>query len=111
MTDRPAAFEAEPWLKPDLSALPPPQALPPPGWYQFGPGETRWWDGYQWTTAARANTPGAGSYVVAVAVPIVGVILAIIQFSRSNVGPGFALLGTSIFAWIVAAIVVVALGP
>src|SRR5262249_16043465 len=46
--------------------------------------------------------PGAGSYIVAILFPIVGAILAIIQFARSNTGPGFALLLTSavsFFVW------------
>jgi hypothetical protein len=43
-----------------------------------------------------SGSPWAGSYVVAVLLPIVGVILAIIQFARGNSGPGAALLLTSI---------------
>ena len=42
---------------------------------------------------------GAGSYIAAVLLPIVGVILAIIQFARGNTGPGAALLLTSVVAF------------
>ena len=44
---------------------------------------------------------GAGSYIAAVLIPIVGVILAIIQFSRGNTGPGAAVLLTSTVAFCV----------
>jgi hypothetical protein len=47
---------------------------------------------------ASDDKPGVGSYVVAVLLPIVGVILAIRQFARNNVGPAVALLLTSIVA-------------
>ena len=53
--------------------------------------------------APAAAKPGAGSYIVAVLIPIIGAILAIIQFARGNTGPGAALLLTSIvagFIWI-----------
>jgi hypothetical protein len=56
------------------------------------------------TAEAIHGPPGAASYVLAVAFPIVGVILAIVAFARSHVGPGFALLltsGVAFFAWLV----------
>ena len=50
----------------------------------------------------RDTTPGAWSYVVAVLVPFVGVILAVVAWARGHVGPGFALMATSMIAWTVA---------
>jgi hypothetical protein len=44
------------------------------------------------------DKPGAGSYIVAILLPIVGVILAIRQFARNNSGPALALLLTSVVA-------------
>jgi hypothetical protein len=73
----------------------------PAGWYPFDKDRgVRYWDGSQWVrpadySDAPAETPGAGSYIVAVLFPVVGVVLAIIQFARGNVGPGLALLVTS----------------
>src|SRR5688572_6163982 len=52
----------------------------------------------------KQDTPKAGSYIVAVLIPIVGVVLAVRQFARNNIGPGFALLVTSVAvgaAWLV----------
>jgi hypothetical protein len=50
---------------------------------------------------APAKKAGVGSYIAAVLLPIVGVILAIVQFSRGNVGPGLALLLTSIVSFFI----------
>ena len=83
------------------------QALPPPGWYS-DPGDDstrRYWDGGRWTESrapidkkAADRPAGALAYAAAVAFPIGGVILSIIQFARSNTGHGAALLLTSIVA-------------
>lgn len=48
--------------------------------------------------AGDDDTPGVGSYVLAILLPIAGVILAIRQFAKSNVGPALALLLTSVVA-------------
>ena len=39
---------------------------------------------------------------MAVLVPFVGVILAVVAWARGHVGPGFALMATSTIAWAVA---------
>ncbi len=49
----------------------------------------------------QVKRPGWGSYVLAILFPIVGVILAIIQYARGNAGPATALLLTSIVAFFV----------
>lgn len=46
-------------------------------------------------TYETAGEPGTGSYLLALLVPIIGVLLAIVALSRSYVGPGLALLATS----------------
>lgn len=50
---------------------------------------------------SRNGRPGAGSYLVAVLVPIVGVILGIIALAKNKVGPGLALVLT---AWVAMAV-------
>ena len=50
------------WGAPPLAGVPPtgpPPPGPPPGWYPdpSGPGSERWWDGRQWTSAARPAAP------------------------------------------------------
>ena len=52
-------------------------------------------------TAATPKQPGAIGYILAVLIPIIGLIGAIIQFGRGNVGPGFALLITSSLAFFI----------
>lgn len=58
---------------------------------------------------AESGDPGVGSYIVTVLVPIVGVILSIIAFGRGKVGPGFALLLTSVVSWGVWAMLLLAM--
>jgi VIT1/CCC1 family predicted Fe2+/Mn2+ transporter len=84
---------------------------PASGWYPDPEheGTQRFWNGSEWTESRAPlkqaeRTPGAGSYVVAVLLPIVGAILSIIQFARGNSGHAGALLLTSIvagFLWII----------
>jgi hypothetical protein len=56
------------------------------------------------------NGPGAGSYVVAVLIPIVGVVLAIRQFARNRFGPATALLLTSIVSGVILVVALSAIG-
>lgn len=51
--------------------------------------------------ASETNQATTAWYVAAVIIPIVGIILAIIQFNRNHVGPAFGLLLTSLVAAIV----------
>jgi Protein of unknown function (DUF2510) len=81
---------------------------PPAGWYTDPNDATtqRYWDGQQWTEnraplEKKGAKPGVGSYIVAVLLPIVGVILAIVQFARGNGGQGAAVLLTSIVAFVI----------
>jgi|1185.fasta_scaffold581629_1 hypothetical protein len=53
------------------------------------------------TVRPATADPGAGSYLVAVLVPIVGVILGIIALAKNKVGPGLALVLT---AWVAMAV-------
>jgi hypothetical protein len=73
-----------------------------PGWYA-DPN----WDGASWTEnrtprkAEATDKAGAGSFIAAVLLPIVGAIIAIVQFARGNSGSGAAVLLTSIVAGVV----------
>jgi hypothetical protein len=95
-----------------------------PGWYPFeNTGGIRYWDGTTWNgpisfpaptfdsnpVAGAPDRPaGGGSYVAAVLLPIVGVVLAVIQFARSNIGHGFGLLTASFVSGIVWALLLAA---
>lgn len=80
-----------------------------PGWY-LDPDDQqtrRYWNGSRWTEARLpvkpgGDTPDYGSYVLAALLPIVGVVLAIVQFARGNIGPGFAVLLTSLVGGVIA---------
>ena len=41
------------------------------------------------------ENPGLGSYVIAALIPVVGVVLAIRQFARNNIGPALARVPTA----------------
>jgi hypothetical protein len=60
-------------------------------------------------TETESGDPGAGSYIATVLFPLVGVILAIVAFGRGKVGPGFALLLTSVVSWGVWAMLLLAM--
>jgi hypothetical protein len=45
--------------------------------------------------------PGAGSYVAAVILPIVGIILGIVALAKNRVGPGLALMAAAWLAGLV----------
>lgn len=49
----------------------------------------------------ETSFPGAGSYIAAALLPIVGVILAVVALARSRTGLGLALLATSALAFAV----------
>jgi hypothetical protein len=80
-----------------------------PGWYADpnDPKTNRYWDGASWTEnrtprkAEATDKAGAGSFIAAVLLPIVGAIIAIVQFARGNSGSGAAVLLTSIVAGVV----------
>ena len=54
----------------------------------------------QAATVTRGRA-GVGSYLLAIFLPIGGVIAAIVQFARGHVGPGIAVLLTSVVAFAV----------
>lgn len=84
-----------------------------PGWYQAPngpPGQLRYWDGAAWgpvapPVAPAAQTyhppPGLGGYLVALILPIVGFIWAVVLFVRGQVGDGVGMIFISIVgSWI-----------
>jgi hypothetical protein len=80
------------------------------GWYEYGEGQQAYWDGERWASpptpkeAQPLDQPGKATwvgYLMAILFPVVGVIGAIIQFARGNVGPGMALLVLSALSFVV----------
>jgi Protein of unknown function (DUF2510) len=92
------------------------QQAPAAGWYPDPEhaGTQRFWSGTDWTDnrapleqKTTARKAGVGSYIAAVLLPIVGVIIAIVQFARGNTGSGMAVLLTSLVAGFIWASVLV----
>lgn len=79
------------------------------GWYPDPArvSDLRWWDGDRWTHDVRPHDPGASSaletwgVVGGLLVPIVGVVIAIVLFSRNRVGPGLAALSASVLGAVI----------
>lgn len=85
-----------------------PVGLPGPGWHADpdDPSSWRYWDGQHWTDN-RAPRHGGGTgnelsngwFVLAVLVPIAGIVLAIIEWSRGNTGRGFGFAAAGVLAF------------
>ena len=89
-------------------------SLPPPGWYQDPQGlGQRYWDGSRWTE--RQVVPGqalpvekdlqsglkTAGFILAVVMPIFGFIIGIVLLAKERVGPGLAVMATSVLAFLV----------
>lgn len=53
---------------------------------------------YEATKPEPSSFPGAGSYIAAALIPIIGAILGIVALAKNRIGPGLALIATSVVA-------------
>lgn len=59
------------------------------------------------TTAPATDKVGVGSYIAAILLPVVGVIIAIVQYAKGNASQATGILLTSIVAWFVWAAILI----
>lgn len=79
----------------------------PAGWYPDSSGGQRWWDGVQWTEHYAPPPPpsqvhepfGMANYIVAIFIPIIGIVLAVTRFAKNDMGNGVGLLLASVVAF------------
>lgn len=101
----------EQWQPPtDAPYTPQPvRKVPPSGWYDDpeGPG-SRYWDGAQWTdnrSPDRKHGAPVGGIIVALLVPIVGVIVALVLLAKGRGAHGAAVLLASALGAILGVVV------
>ena len=105
-------WDGESWLGDTReTAQPAPEASPRPGWYEDPHDSTtqRYWDGNAWTDS-RAPRSGSseretglsnGWFILAVLIPLAGMVLAIIEWSRGNTGRGFGFAGAAVLSFVI----------
>ena len=95
-----------------LDARSPQRPSPAPGWYPDPkyPADLRYWDGRQWTTAVAEPAPAPqpapqrvdwAPFILAVLIPIGGIIWGIVMLAKNQLGMGFAMIGASVVSGIV----------
>ncbi len=69
----------------------------PPGWYPGPSGTMCYWDGARWVTqeASAGHSLIAVSYVSAVVLPIVGIVLGGLLIQKRSLGNGIAVIALS----------------
>lgn len=96
---------------PDLTDAPPPAVIHRPGWHPDPTrvADLRYWNGKAWTDHTREHGKSQVSplafwgIVAGLLLPILGVVIAIILFVRSEVGPGIGVLVASGLGFVIAA--------